>query len=106
MRTIITTLTFAGLLTTAVFGADVKSGQTVYDKSCKSCHGPDGTANPAIAKMMSVDMKDLKSQEVQAMSDDDIKTVITGGKGKMRPVRAVSGPALDDVVAYVHSLKK
>jgi hypothetical protein len=39
----------------------------------QDCHGPDGTANPVIAKMMKVDMKDLKSAEVQALSDDDIK---------------------------------
>jgi predicted CXXCH cytochrome family protein len=86
--------------------ADAKAGQAVYDKSCKSCHGPDGSANPAIAKMFKVDMRELNSTEVQATSDDDIKKIITGGKGKMRPVASVSGPALDDVVAYVRSLKK
>ena len=106
MRIILTTLTLAGLSVTAVLAADAKAGQAVYDRSCKSCHGADGTGNPTIAKMMKVDMKDLKSAEVQAMSDDDIKKVITGGKGKMKPVNSVSGPALDDVVAYVRSLKK
>ena len=105
MRIIITTLTLAGLSATAVSAADAKAGQAVYDKSCKSCHGPDGTANPSIAKMMKVDMKDLKSAEVQSMSDADIKGVVTNGKGKMKP-QAVSGTALDDVVAYVRSLKK
>ena len=40
------------------------------------------------------------------MSDDDIKKIVTGGKGKMKPVKAVSGAGLDDVVAYVRSLKK
>ena len=70
------------------------------------CHGADGAGNPAIAKMMKVDMKDLKSPEVQAMSDDDIKKIVTTGKGKMKPVTAVTGAALDDVIAYVRSLKK
>jgi hypothetical protein len=28
------------------------------------------------------------------------------GKGKMKPVKTVSGAAIDDVAAYVHSLKK
>ena len=51
-------------------------------------------------------MKDLKSAEVQGMSNDDIKKVITEGKGKMKPVKTVTGSATDDVVAYVHSLKK
>jgi mono/diheme cytochrome c family protein len=106
MRIILTTLTLAGLSATAGSAADAKAGQAVYDKSCKSCHGPDGTANPAVAKMMKVDMKDLESAEVQAMSDDEIKKIITDGKGKMKAVKTVSGAALDNVVAYVRSLKK
>ena len=106
MRLIITTLTLAGLSATAGSAADAKAGQAIYDRSCKSCHGPDGTANPSIAKMMKVDMKDLKSADVQAMSDDEIKKIITDGKGKMPAVKTVSGAALDNVVAYVRSLKK
>ena len=106
MRIILTTVALAGLSAAVGFAADAKAGQEVYNKSCKSCHGADGTANPAIGKMMKVDMKDLKSAEVQAMSDDDIKKVIAGGKGKMRPVQAVSGAASSDVSAYIHSLKK
>lgn len=106
MRIILTTLTLAGLSATTGLAADAKAGQAVYDKSCKPCHGPDGTPNPSMAKMMKVDMKDLKSAEIQAMSDDDIKKIVTDGKGKMKPVKTVSGAALDDVVAYVRSLKK
>ena len=106
MRTILTVLTLAGLSATADSAADAKAGQAIYDKSCKQCHGPDGTPNPSIAKMMKVDMKDLKSADVQAMADSDIKKIVTDGKGKMKPVKTVSGAALDDVVAYVHSLKK
>lgn len=91
---------------TVASAADAKAGQAVFDKSCKSCHGLDGTANPAIAKMFKVDMRDLKSTDVQALSDDDIKKIVSGGKGKMKPVTSVSGAALDDVAAYIHSLKK
>jgi len=40
------------------------------------------------------------------MSDDDIKKIVTDGKGKMKPIAGVSGAAADNVVAYVHSLKK
>ena len=105
MRIILTALTLAGLSATPVSAADAKAGQAVYDKSCKACHGPDGTANASVAKMMKADMKDLKSAEVQALSDDDIKKIVTDGKGKMKPVKAVSGAALDNVVAYIRTLK-
>jgi mono/diheme cytochrome c family protein len=106
MRTILTVLTLAGFSVVGGFAADAKAGQAVYDKSCKTCHGLDGTANPAIAKMMKVDMKSLSSAEVQTLSDDDIKTIVTTGKGKMKPISGVSGAALDNVVAYVRTLKK
>jgi len=105
MRTILTTLILAAMSVAAGLAADANAGQAVYDKSCKTCHGPDGTPNPAIGKMLKVDMKDLKSAEVQGMSDGDIKTVITQGKGKMRPITAAAASA-DDVVAYIRTLKK
>ncbi len=106
MRIVFISLTLAVLSAGGAFAADAKAGEAVYSKSCKNCHGADGTANPAIAKMMKVEMADLKSPEAQALSDDDMKKVITGGKGKMKPIASVTGASLDNVVAYVRSLKK
>ena len=102
----LTMFTLALAAAVAMYAADAKAGKTVYDTSCKSCHGPDGTPNPAVAKMMKVEMKDLKSADIQSMSDADIATVITKGKGKMQPIKAVTGKSADDVAAYVNSLKK
>jgi hypothetical protein len=56
--------------------------------------------------MMKVEMRDLKLPEVQAMSNDELKKVVTNGKGKMRAMPSVSGADLDNVVECVHSLKK
>jgi mono/diheme cytochrome c family protein len=100
---ILMTGTLAALSWTAMFAADATAGKAVYDKSCKSCHGADGTPNAGVAKMMKVEIKDLKATD---MSDADIKKVITDGKGKMKPVASVTGASVDDVVAYVRSLKK
>jgi predicted CXXCH cytochrome family protein len=105
MKTVAISMMLAALAAGAAF-ADAKAGQAVYDKSCKSCHGADGTPNPAIVKMMKVDIHDLKSAEVQAHSDADLKKVVTDGQGKMKPIASVTGASLDDVVAYVRSLKK
>jgi mono/diheme cytochrome c family protein len=106
MRTILTLLTLTTLSVTAASAADAKAGQAIYTQSCKTCHGPDGAGNPAIAKMMKVEMKDLKSPDVQAMSDADLAKIVTAGKGKMKPVSSVSGASVDDVVAYLRTLKK
>jgi mono/diheme cytochrome c family protein len=106
MRTVVISIALAALSSGAAFAGDAKAGQAVYEKSCKSCHGADGTANPAIAKMMKVDIKDLKAAEVQSKSDADLKKVISDGQGKMKPIASVTGASADDVVAYVRTLKK
>jgi hypothetical protein len=50
-------------------------------------------------------MRDVKSADAQATSDDDLKKIITDGKGKMKPVASASGSAAD-IVAYVRTWKK
>lgn len=106
MKKILYTAALAALGSVSMFAANAKNGNAVFDKSCKQCHGADGTANPTIAKMMNVPMADLKSPEVQGTSDAAMKDIVTNGKGKMKPVKTVTGADLDDVVAYVHTLKK
>ena len=106
MRMFSMMLTLTALSASSVFAADAKAGQAVYDKSCKGCHGTDGTPNAGVAKAMKVEMHDLKSPEVQSKSDADLKKVIADGQGKMKPVAAVTGAAADNVVAYIKSLKK
>src|SRR5450432_1143023 len=106
MQTILIRLGLAAPAANAVQAADANAGKAVYQKSCKSCHGADGAGNPAIAKMMKVEVKDLKSSDVQATSDDDLKKIITDGKGRMKPVAGVSGSAADNVVAYIRTWKK
>ena len=96
---------FAMLAAAAVFcvssalGA-AADGKAVYDQKCKSCHGADGKGNPAIAKMMKVELKPLGAE-----SAEDIKEAISKGHGKMKPVNGVSAKQADDVAAYIHTLK-
>jgi mono/diheme cytochrome c family protein len=106
MRTIFTTVIILATATAGAYATDLKAGQAAYGKACKSCHGADGTANPAIAKMMKVEMRGLQSPEVQALSQADIKKVIVEGQGKMKPVTSLAGAAADDVAAYVKTMKK
>jgi mono/diheme cytochrome c family protein len=101
MRMILMTAALAALSSTAVVAADAAAGKAVYDKSCKSCHGADGTPNAGMAKAMNI--KDFKTT---AFSDADIKTAVTSGKGKMKPIPSVTGASLDNVSAYVQSLKQ
>src|SRR5436305_6363771 len=95
--TILMTLMLTASTGLAVAAGDSAAGKAVYDKACKTCHGATGVANPAIDKMIKLDMKDLGSPEIHKTSDADLKTVITDGKGKMKPVKTVTGKDLDNV---------
>jgi mono/diheme cytochrome c family protein len=96
----LTILIIAALTATSVWAADAAAGKAVFATKCKSCHGADGEGNPAIAKAMKVELKPLSATAA------DVKDVITKGQGKMKPMPAVTGADLDNVVAYVKSLKK
>lgn len=85
--------------------AGATEGKAVYDSKCKACHGASGQGNPGMAKMMKVEMRALGSKEVQALSDADLKKVVADGKGKMKPVAGLSAKQVDDVVAFVRTLK-
>lgn len=81
-------------------------GKAVYDKSCRGCHGPTGQGNPNMAKMLKAEIKALGSADVQGKSDDDLKKVITQGSGKMKPIAGLSTKQVDDLVAYIRTLKQ
>jgi len=85
---------------TAAWAADAAAGKAVYAAKCKACHGANGEGNPAMAKMLKVELKPLSE------SSADVKEVVTKGQGKMKPVSSVTGADLDNVVAYVKTLKK
>jgi cytochrome c len=94
MKRIALALVLISLPAAVAFAADAAAGKAVYDTKCKMCHGAEG-AGGAMAKA-----------PIAGKSEADVKDAVTKGKGKMKPVTTVSGAALDNVAAYVSSLKK
>lgn len=88
----------------ALAAGDAKAGAEIYAKACKSCHGADGAPNPAIAKMMKIEMRHLGDPAVQALPDSKWEDIITNGTGKMKPMKNVT--SVPDVVAFGKTLKK
>lgn len=88
------------LCSTGAWAADAAAGKAVYAAKCRSCHGANGEGNPSMAKALKVELKPLSDTSA------DVKKVITDGQGKMKPMPSVAGADLDNVVAYVQSMKK
>ena len=86
--------------------ADAKAGGDVFSKKCASCHGAQGEGKESVAKMLKADMKPLGSKDVQAKSDADLAKVVKEGSGKMKPVSGVTDKDIQDVVAFLRTLKK
>ena len=85
---------------TGAWAADAAAGKPVYEAKCRACHGADGQGNPNMAKVLKVELKPLGDTSA------DVKKVVTEGQGKMKPIGGLAGADLDNVVAYVHTLKK
>jgi mono/diheme cytochrome c family protein len=94
------------LSSSSIWAADAAAGKAVYASKCQACHAADGGGNPAIGKAFGVTLQPLGSAEVQKLSDADLKKAVTVGTGKMKPVASVTGADLDNVVAYIRTLKK
>ena len=85
---------------------DPQAGKSVFQSTCRTCHGNQGEGNPAIAKALKVTIPNLGSKEVQSKTDEEFKKAISEGKGAMKPVPGLSSKQVLDVVAFVRSLQK
>ena len=71
----------AVILLSGVVGFAQTSGEATYKAKCQSCHGAQGVPNPGIAKAMGV--KPASDPSVMSMSEAEMITDTTNGKGKM-----------------------
>lgn len=77
----------------------------IYKTNCVLCHSADGSGDSATGKAFHA--KDLRSAEVQKLTDAELAEIITKGKGKMPAFGSKIKP--DDVkklVAYLRELPK
>lgn len=75
-----------------------------YKSTCAMCHGASGNADTPMGKKLGV--KALTSPEVQKATDDQLKTTISKGKGKMPSFGAKFSPEqIAGLVKYIRGLK-
>ena len=76
----------------------------IYKAKCASCHGADGSGQTAVGKKMM--LKDLRSAEVQGLSDDQLYAIVAKGKGKMPGYeKSLKAATCKELVAYIRQLK-
>jgi mono/diheme cytochrome c family protein len=91
----------------AASAASLQRGQVLFDIDCALCHGQDGTGTGPIGDHFAPKPADLRSDEVQGLSEAEIFMVITQGQGVMPSLAENLEPAERwDVVNHVRSLKK
>lgn len=86
--------------------AQAKSAQDVYLDKCSVCHGKDGSGNTAKGRKLKA--KDLRSAEIQKMSDADLIDAVAKGKGKDMDgfEKELGADMVKQLVAYCRTLKQ
>ena len=75
----------------------------IYKSKCAMCHAADGSGNTPVGKAMKV--RDLRSEEIQNMKDEELEKVIESGKNKMPAYKSkLSKAEIDAMVKYIRSL--
>ena len=87
--------------------ASITSGQQLYQKQCRMCHGPTGKADTAAAKTMGAsDLTD--ATWTRGSTDGEIFVVIQEGAGPEYKMKGLKGKLTEQdtwhVVNYVRSL--
>jgi mono/diheme cytochrome c family protein len=79
--------------------------EATYKAKCAACHAVDGSGNTVTGKKLNV--RDLRSPDVQKLSDAKLLELITAGKGKMPGYEKTLGKEkCTDLVAYMRELAK
>jgi len=94
-----------GLTVSGVSRPASTQGGTLYKAKCASCHGPDGSGQTQMGKMMK--LRDLRSADVQSKSDAQLTEIIAKGKAPMPAYeKQLSKDQIGDVVAFIRELGK
>ena len=88
---------------TAAFAAD--EAPALFKGKCAACHAADGSGSTPIGKNLKI--QDLRSAEVQKLTDAQLHAIITDGKGKMPKFgKSLTAAQIQSLVTYIRTFKK
>lgn len=103
---VIIAIVILGSFEGAAVAQNLAAGRAVYVKECQTCHAASGRGNAAMAKAKMLDIKPITTPEVMKKTDAELKKIITEGQKQMEPIKGLSAAELDNVLAYIRTLKK
>ncbi len=121
---LVTTLAIAAFALVVSAGSaqagDAAAGKTVYDTNCSSCHGPSGKGDGPVGAALNPKPRDFSAGSFKFDADKsgtpgedaDLKLVIQkgaaafGGSALMAPWPTLSDGDIDNVIAFIRSLKQ
>lgn len=101
-------LTLGLVLVASSAKAQAAVGLALYEKSCKMCHGADGTPPAAMLKMLPT-LPNLSAKFMEGRSTDSVVKVISNGttSGKMKGYKDKLSPdQIKAVAGYVKEMAK
>ncbi len=97
-------VTVMAVVAYAPISALAGAGEDLYKSKCAMCHGADGTGDTAMGKKLNI--RNLKSPEVQKETDAQLTEIITKGKNKMPEYGSKLKPEeIKQVVAAIRAMK-
>jgi mono/diheme cytochrome c family protein len=79
------------------------TGADTFKAKCAMCHAADGSGATPVGKRMNV--RDLRSADVQAQTTEAIGAIITKGQKAMPAFgKSLSAEQIKDVVGYIRSI--
>ena len=120
LGTLVAGLALAALPFAAQAAGDAAAGKTTFDTLCATCHGPQGKGDGPAGAALNPKPRDFSVGEFKydtdkdgkAGTDADLANIIKNGAGAyggsplMAPWGHLSETDIQNVIAYVHSLKK
>jgi cytochrome c553 len=90
---------------TSLAAGDAAKGKELFVKKCKMCHGEDGAGTPAMQKKYPK-MLPLASADIQKKSDADLTKSIKDTANHKALVKTLTDADVDNLAAFVKTLKK
>ncbi|HEX7421098.1 MAG TPA: cytochrome c [Thermoanaerobaculia bacterium] len=104
MKTPLLSTLAAVILVSALPVIAAAADPALFKAKCAMCHGADGSGQTPVGKTMK--MKDLRSEEVQKLTDIELTKLISGGKGKMPAFgQKLTTPEIQSLIAHIRTLK-